>query len=232
MEIEKGILVDFYFKIFPEVIMHNHTYRLKRFVRSMAAECDRQGKKIIDIGAGTCQYKSYFKRARYFSHDIENNRQGTIDYAGPLSILPDNAFDRILCTQVLEHLKEPSSAFKNFYRILRKGGKVFLTTHMAFEEHLVPHDYFRFTRYGLRYLAESNGFRVEKIEPQGGRFVVLAKELQTLAPRLLKNKYAVSIFYLLFSLPLFLSNLVLVLLDVLDKEKTLTLNYECVFVKQ
>lgn len=232
MEMREETLADFYFKIFPEKFAHNHTYRLKRFVRSVAAECDRQGKKIIDIGAGTCPYKNYFKKARYFSHDIENNQQGTIDYVGPLSILPDNAFDCVLCTQVLEHLKKPDAAFKDFNRILRRGGEVFLTTHMAFEEHLAPDDYFRFTRYGLRYLAESNGFRVESIEPQGGRFVVLAKELQTLVPRLLKDKGAVLIFYLIFSWPLFIFNLLLVSLDFLDKEKTLTLNYECIFVKE
>jgi len=102
---------------------------------------------------------------------------------------------------------------------------------MAFEEHSIPDDYFRFTRYGLRYLAESNGFKVEKIEPQGGRFIVLSKELQVLIPRLIKNKYIISIYYLIFSLPLFIFNLILFLLDFLDKDKNLTLNYECIFSK-
>lgn len=232
MEIKSSQLTSFYFKIFPEAIMHNHTYRLKQFVRQIALEYDQKGKKIIDVGAGDCQYKNYFKKAEYFSQDIENNQEGTIDYVGNLDVLSNETFDYILCTQVLEHLQKPDKAFGQFYRILGKGGKVFLTTHMAFEEHMIPHDYFRFTRYGLKFLAESSGFRVERIGPQGGRFLVLAKELQTLVPRLLKNKYVIFIFYLLFSLPLFLLNLILFLLDFLDKEKTLTLNYECIFVKE
>jgi SAM-dependent methyltransferase len=232
MEMKGSRLTGLYFKIFPEIIMHHHTYRLKCFVRSMAVGCDQKGKKIIDIGAGDCQYKGYFRKAQYFSQDIQENLPGTVDYLGQMDTLPSNFFDYVLCTQVLEHLKEPSKAFKNFYRILKKGGKVFLTTHMAFEEHLAPSDYFRFTRYGLKYLAQSNGFRVEKITPQGGRFIVLGKELQTLFPRIIKNKYLVYIFYLLFSLPLFLLNLILVALDFLDKDKTLTLNYECIFTKK
>lgn len=231
MEINKEMLINIYFKLFPEIFMHNHTYRLKHFVGSVADQYDQKGKKIIDIGAGTCQYKNYFKNLKYFSQDIENNQQNSIDYVGKMDILPSNAFDYILCTQVLEHLKKPDLAFKNFYRILKKNGKVFLTTHMVFEEHMAPNDYFRFTRYGLKYLAESNGFRTEKIEPQGGRFLVLAKELQILIPRLIKNQYASFIFYLIFSLPLFLLSLILFLLDFLDKEKSLTLNYECIFAK-
>ena len=211
--------------------MHNHTYRLKHFVKEVSEEYCSKGGKIIDIGAGTCQYKNYFKNLQYFSQNIQNNQQESINYVGEFEILPSNRFNYVLCTQVLEHLKDPNAAFKNFHRILKKRGKVFLTTIMAFEEHSIPEDYFRFTRYGLRYLAESNGFKVEKIEPQGGRFIVLSKELQVLIPRLIKNKYIISIYYLIFSLPLFIFNLILFLLDFLDKDKNLTLNYECIFSK-
>ena len=231
MEINKKKLIRIYFKIFPEIIMHNHTYRLKHFVKEVAVKYDESGKKIIDIGAGNCQYKRFFKKLNYFSQDIQNNQEKSINYIGPIDELPENSFDYILCTQVLEHLKNPQLAFKNFYRILKNNGKVFLTTHMAFEEHMIPNDYFRFTRYGLEYLAESSGLRVEKIEPQGGRFIVLAKEIQILIPRILKNKYTIYFFYLIFSFPLFFLNLILFLLDFLDKEKTLTLNYECIFEK-
>ena len=232
MEIKEEKLINIYFKLFPEIIMHNHTYRLKRFVKLVADEYDKRGKKIIDIGAGSCQYRDYFKKVKYFSQDVENNKEKSIDFVCNVKSIPvkRDSFDYILCTQVLEHLKDPHLAFEEFRRILKKGGKLFLTTHMAFEEHMAPIDYFRFTRFGLRYLAESNGFRVEKIEPQGGRFIVLAKELQILVPRLVKNKYVVFIFYFIFSIPLFFLSLILFLLDFLDEEKALTLNYECIFV--
>lgn len=224
-------LINLYFKIFPEIIMHNHTYRLMRFVKEISEKYCLEGGKIIDVGAGTCQYKDYFKNLEYFSQDIINNQQKSINYIGELKILPTNTFNYVLCTQVLEHLREPKDAFKNFYRILKRGGKVFLTTHMAFEEHLISYDYFRFTKYGLRYLAEVNGFRVMKIIPQGGRFLVLAKEVQILFPRLIKREKMVELFYLIFSLPLFILCLLLFLLDYLDKDKNLTLNYECIFIK-
>ncbi len=224
-------LFDIYFTIFPEIIMNNHTYMIKQFIREISGKYDLKGKKLIDIGAEDCQYKKYFKNIEYFSQDIKNNENKNINYIGEIDTLPSGKFDYILCTQVLEHLKNPDKAFKNFFRILKKGGKVFLTTHMAFEEHFVPYDYYRFTRYGLKYLAEKNGFKVQKIKPQGGRFIVLAKELQTLIPKIIRNKTLGNIFYLVFSVPLFLLCLILFCLDFLDKDKTLTLNYECVFSK-
>ena len=227
-------LTNIYFKIFPERVMHNHTWRLKQFVRQAAFECDQPGKKIIDIGAGTGQYRDCFRRADYVSQDAVNNQQGTIDLVSDASQIPvkDGSFDCALCTQVLEHVSEPKLVFAELYRILKKGGRLYLTTHLAFEEHLAPNDYFRFTRYGLKYLAESVGFRVEKIEPQGGRFIVLGKEIQTLIPRLLKNQLLIDLYYLVFSVPIFVVNLICFLLDPLDKDPSLTLNYEAIFTKE
>jgi hypothetical protein len=40
-------------------------------------------------------------------------------------------------------------------------------------EHEEPHDYFRYTRYGLRYLAQRAGFEVVSIEADTG-FVAMA----------------------------------------------------------
>ena len=213
--------------------MHNHSYRLKKFVKEVINKYDKEGKKLLDIGAGGCQYKNRFKNLIYKSQDVKNNEQKIIDYVCDIKSIPvkKNSFDYILCTQVLEHLKEPHLAFKEFNRILKKGGKIFLTTHLSFEEHMVPIDYFRFTRYGLEYLSRSNGFKIERLEPQGGRFIVLAKEIQVLIPRIIKNKFLSSFLYLIFSIPIFLISLILFLLDFLDRDKSLTLNYECIFVK-
>jgi len=233
MEIKDKKLINLLYKIFPEKIIHNHTYQVKRFIKSVADKYDKKGKKIIDIGAGTCPYKKYFQQSQYFSQDLKNNPQKTIDFVGDATSIPvkNNSFDYILCLQVLEHLTKPHLAFKEFFRILKPGGKLFLTTHMAFEEHMIPNDYFRFTRYGLKYLAETTGFKTIKIKPQGGRFIVLARELQILFLRLSNNKYLVYLFYLIFFLPLFLLSLILLTLDFLDKNKDLTLNYQGIFVK-
>ncbi|KKT52734.1 MAG: Methyltransferase type 11 [Candidatus Yanofskybacteria bacterium GW2011_GWF1_44_227] len=70
------------------------------------------------------------------------------------SLLPfeDGKFDIILCTEVLEHLHSPHVAISEMKRVLKVGGKLILTTRFIFPIHDAPGDYFRYTKYGLRYL--------------------------------------------------------------------------------
>jgi len=225
-------LVDFLYKIFPKEIINNHAYSINKFIIKVARECNKKNKKVIDVGAGELPYKDYFDKCRFFSQDIINYN-GAIDYVCDAKNIPvkNESFDYVICTQVLEHIKEPHLVIKEMYRILKKGGKVFLTTHGNFEEHGIPYDFFRYTRYGLKYLAISNHFRLTKIKPQGGRFIAVSKFIQTLIPRVLKKRYLVYIYYIFAIVPIFFIHLVFFYLDKLDKDKSLTLNYECIFVK-
>ena len=233
--LENKKLIKIYFALFPEIIMNNHTYKLEKFIKDIVFnyDNDKEG-KILDAGAGECPHKKYFRNLKYYSQDIKNNSKNEIDYISDITSIPVNSrsFDYILCSQVMEHIKTPHKAFREFGRILKKNGILFLSTHMAYEEHMIPHDYFRYTRYGLEYLAESNNFKVIKIEPVGGRFLVLSKEIQLLIPRILNNKYLTILYFILFSIPLFFLSLIMFLLDYFDKQKTLTLNYQCIFIKK
>ena len=58
----------------------------------------------------------------------------------------------VLCTEVLEHLPEPQKAIDEMFRVLKPGGQLLLTTRFLFPIHDAPHDYFRYTKYGLRHL--------------------------------------------------------------------------------
>jgi len=41
---------------------------------------------------------------------------------------PDNSFDYLVCLEGIEHTENPSNAIREFQRILRKGGKIFIST--------------------------------------------------------------------------------------------------------
>src|SRR5207249_3328371 len=45
------------------------------------------------------------------------------------------------------------------------------------EIHQAPHDYFRYTRFGLAWLLETAGFEVREMRPAGGYFRLLARRL-------------------------------------------------------
>jgi SAM-dependent methyltransferase len=84
----------------------------------------------------------------------------------------------VLCTEVLEHLPEPQKAVDEIFRVLKPGGTLLLTTRFLFPIHDAPHDYFRFTKYGLRYLLR--GFEILKLEEETDSVGTLAVLLQRL----------------------------------------------------
>jgi len=127
---------------------------------------------VLDLGAGSACNSAFFSQAKYIAQDISQNDKGSIDFVYDITKshgLIDNEYcNIIICTQVLEHINEPTKALDEMYRILEPEGVVYLTTHMAYEEHMLPHDYWRFTEYGIRYLVEQSGFQVEHFQRHGG----------------------------------------------------------------
>ena len=155
---------------------------VNHFVREVSRELP-PGSRILDAGAGECAYKAYFRHCDYKAVDLgigeEKWNYGKLDYKAPLDKLPlpDNSFDAILCTQVLEHLERPRESVSEFYRVLKVGGKLYLTAPMAQAQHQAPYDFFRYTSFGLLSIISEAGFGAIRIEPFGGIFTRWAYEL-------------------------------------------------------
>jgi len=153
-----------------------------RFVEKIAASLPEKS-LILDAGAGECVYKKLFAHCNYKAIDLAVGESrwdySTLDYVGPLHDMPieDEIFDAVLCTQVLEHLEWPRESVKEMYRILKPGGKLFITVPMAQDEHQIPYDYFRYTSYGLQSICKHAGFSEVTVSPFGGRWVRWAYEL-------------------------------------------------------
>ena len=83
----------------------------------------KNGKKLLDAGAGECAYKSLFEHLDYKSIDLgvgdEKWNYDFLDYKGVLHDMPipNDEFDYILCTQVLEHLELPFKSLKDLNRV-------------------------------------------------------------------------------------------------------------------
>jgi len=71
---------------------------------------------------------------------------------------PDNSFDVVISTQVLEHVVQPENYLRECLRLLRPGGKLILTTHGIFADHPCPFDLHRWTADGLALLCRNSGF--------------------------------------------------------------------------
>lgn len=226
--------------LFHNRFMGYHLFRLNKYLINVSKSI-KPGESLLDIGAGECQYKNYFRQCKYTSQDLcigdKNWNYDRIDIKSEIYDIPvaDGSFDNILCTQVLEHLKYPHKAFGEFNRILKNGGKLLITCPQAWEEHQKPHCYFSFSQFALKMLAEENGFRIISIEKEGGKFIFISSVLINIIPAMFyQTRYHLMIYPLKIILyPInFLIGFTFYFLDYLDFKKDLLLLYECVFVKK
>lgn len=219
------------------MIIRNHYYQNAVFTNKISERFDQKNNKLLDVGAGSSPSRKYFTKIKYLTQDITQNKENSIDYICDINEgipqIKNSSIDVILSTQVLEHIKEPHKVYKEFNRILKKGGRLYLTTNMAYEEHMVPYDYFRYTRYGLEYLGVSNGLKVISIKPQGGYFQVLYYMIVNLPIFIFIKRESVLyyLYFVIFSIPIFLLGLVFYFFDYLDKKRNITINYQCIYRK-
>ncbi|MBN1878773.1 class I SAM-dependent methyltransferase [bacterium] len=152
---------------------------IRRAVTAFAGRVG-SGERILDAGSGQCRFRQLFAGATYVGVDFGRGEKqwdySGLDAVGRLENLPfpDGCFDDVICTQVLEHLAEPELVLRELARVTRSGGRMLLTAPLGFGEHQVPHDYYRYTSYGLNYLLRKAGWTVTNIEPRGGYFRYMA----------------------------------------------------------
>ena len=120
---------------------------------------------ILDFGAGSSPYRSLFPNANYRRADFPIGDGAGLDYILNESLTvaaPDNSFDLVISTQVLEHVVELEKYLRECLRLLRPGGKLVLTTHGIYGDHPCPFDLHRWTADGLTALCQKSGFASAK----------------------------------------------------------------------
>ena len=143
---------------------------------------------LLDIGCGQKPYKALLgdRVQRHLGIDYPDtvgqhmssgydSPEVDIYAAGEALPLRPGSMDTVLCTQVLEHTPEPDRMMAEMARVLKVGGHLILTAPLEWGLHQAPHDYYRYTRHGLAYLAEKHGLRVIYIRQRGGLWVVLGQ---------------------------------------------------------
>lgn len=151
------------------------------------------GSHVLDIGAGTCPYRPLFAHCVYKAHDFKKytgeklggtKEYGIIDYESDICAIPvsDNSFDVILCTEVMEHTPAPIEALREMVRILKPGGRLFITAPLGSGLHQMPYHYYGgFTAEWYKHFGSKFGLYVAEITPNGGFFKLLAQECARVA---------------------------------------------------
>ena len=157
------------------LIYHIHDKQLKEFASKYLKG------RLIDIGCGTKPYKqilaSFVDEHIGVDHEDTFHDKSNIDLFGSAYKIPcaDAFFNSAICTAVLEHLEEPEDALRECFRVLKHGGAAIYSVPFIWHLHEEPRDFFRFSKYGLKYLFEKVGFEILEIKALSGFWVTFGQ---------------------------------------------------------
>lgn len=122
--------------------------------------------EVLDVGCGRKPYRRFIPADRYVGLEIDtpaSRARGKADafYDGGRFPFADGEFAGVLCSQVFEHVFTPGEFLAEINRVLRPGGCLVLTVPFVWDEHEQPHDFARYSSFGLRSVLERAGFVVE-----------------------------------------------------------------------
>ncbi len=223
-----------------ELVAHKlnlHDFYIKKHIEEFSRDIEKVS-EILDIGGGSTPYKGMFDCNEYTTIEVDINRYKNIDIFGDITNLPikKGKIDCIICTEVLEHVKDVDKAFKELNRVLKREGYLILTIPFIIGIH-DKIDFYRFTETALRQILEKYDFDVISLYKRGGIFSSLGAILfqlpyQTFGPYTNKKNYMLFGIIFLFYLCIFPVIKVCYLLDIFDKNKNYTLGYDILVKKK
>ncbi|MDD5242727.1 MAG: methyltransferase domain-containing protein [Syntrophorhabdaceae bacterium] len=176
-------------KIYTNINENNRQAWLKKTLSILP-----KGARIIDVGAGELRNRPLCNHLSYVSQDfcqyagggdgkgLQTGKWDTsqIDLVCDIAIIPEpnSSFDAILCSEVLEHIPEPTHALDEFARLLKPGGTLILTAPFASLVHMAPYHYCTgFSKYWYEHHLNLCGFEIVELIPNGDWYAYLRQEL-------------------------------------------------------
>ena len=152
---------------------------------------------VYDLGCGTQPYRDFVlaQAEQYVAVDWSNSYHNTHpDVIADLNQrlpIPSAVADTVMSISVMEHLCEPVLFLEEALRVLKPGGVIVLQVPFMWWEHEAPFDYFRFTRFGLKYVFQKAGFHDIEIFPTTGFWVMWTLKFNYQSARLVRGPWPV-----------------------------------------
>ena len=168
----------------PSIINPFYIIR-KALLQNIRKLSDNLSGRLMDFGCGSKPYKSLFNVTEYIGVDFENeghphdNEQIDVYYDGKHLPFEDQYFDSVLCSEVVEHVFDLTMTLNEINRVMKTGGNILITCPFVWNEHEVPFDYARYTRFALKDILEKSGFEITHFA-KSGNFITTITQLKVI----------------------------------------------------
>ena len=155
------------------IFFHPFYFIRRNLYKNIRQEAPALTGSLLDFGCGRKPFEDLFQVDKYTGVDLEktghDHRNSKVDvyYDGKHLPFPDETFDSLFCSEVLEHVFNPDEILPEIHRVLKPGALALITTPFCWNEHEIPFDYARYSSFGMTFLLEKHGFRMRKLIKSG-----------------------------------------------------------------
>lgn len=193
---------------------------IKIRARKIMKEVAKLKGKFLDAGCGFGLYSFTLRKKGFEVYAIDNSRRrveflrknGINAKVMDVTKLKFNKdyFDVIICSDVLEHVKNDKKAFSELARVLKKRGKLIITLPYYSQNNMKVYKKFSHERAGyktedIKNMADENGLKIEKLSLYSSYPGEFAFKLNRI---LYKNNILLGIFFYPIYLVSFIEDLV------------------------
>lgn len=166
---------------------------ISRFLREQMGLYIKKGMMVADVGCGEQPMRGSIEKlgGKYIGIDVSQNVQKSVSVIASVDNIPlrEKSIEYVLCTEVLEHVPDCGSAFKEIARVLKPGGVLVASVPFCYPLHEEPFDFVRITRHSINYFAEINGLEILETEISGNEFEVMATVWDNFWSRMVIRNY-------------------------------------------
>jgi SAM-dependent methyltransferase len=133
---------------------------------------------VVDLGCGDKRFEALFAPHSSCYIGLDKVALGA-DVVADIVNLPlvTGSIDTVICFSVLDDIAETTLFLDEVYRVLRPGGVLLLSVNQTWRTHDPPNDYYRWTKFGLKYVLEKSHFTVSEINPVGGLWAFVSTRM-------------------------------------------------------